>query len=55
MNKLYCIIFKHNGVPCGYRNFWNEKDAIDFMKTQKEYWKFIIVEDNDSHKIWKGV
>ena len=55
MNKLFCVVFKHNGVVCGYRNFWNEWEALEYMKTQKQYWKFRVVEDNDIHKIWEGV
>lgn len=52
MNKLYIIRFKlSNGYIVSTWYGWNEPEAIDKMAKNPE-WKFDLVTDNETHKIW---
>lgn len=52
MNKLYIIRFKlTNGFVVSTWWAWNESDALDKIQKNPE-WRFSVVTDNDTRKIW---
>lgn len=54
MNKLYIIKFLlPNGYVVSTWSVWDESLAIDKIEKNPE-WKFTVVEDNETHKIWEA-
>lgn len=52
MNKLYIIHFHlPNGYIISTWTSWNESHVLDKISKNPE-WKFTVVEDNRTHKIW---
>ena len=52
VNKLYVIHFHlPNGYIISTWTSWNESHVLDKISKNPE-WKFTVVEDNSTHKIW---
>lgn len=54
MNKLYSVKYSYRGILLKIKNFWNEADAVKFMKENGKDWKYKLVEDTESNKIWEA-